>query len=132
VQRLTGLLRLDRQQAAPGQEFQIAESALFQARDLFVEDKEPEGKQVLRDAGLDLEQTALLAGAFKNPVSNSSVVVVINRKQEDMQHVSGLGTFESNRGAWAMTPRSDLSGTTITFIPSSAREMCDRLSNILP
>lgn len=132
VGRLSQLLHLNGQKAAPGGCFTIEEKLLLDARDAYAKKGKRKIEGNLVQAGLKLEQANLLTGAFSNPIANSSVVVLVNREDGEKQHVTGLGMLESARGAWLLLLSGDAKAPRVEFIPSTAPEIRTRLDELLP
>lgn len=132
VERLSQLLHLNGQKAAPGGCFTIDEKLLLDVRDSYARKGKKEIEGTLLQAGLKREQANLLLGAFGNPIANSSVVVLVNREDGEKQHVTGLGMLESAIGAWLLLLGGDAASPQVEFIPSTAPEIQTRLDELLP
>jgi hypothetical protein len=130
--RLIKQLHLNGQSPAEDGRFRLPEKALFEARDLIGEGHKRKASKCLEEAGLSEKHTKILVHALGTPSSNSSVAVVINRDEPDIQHVNGLGVFESEKQMWALLPIPDPKGNQVEFIPSSAQEIEARLRDLMP
>lgn len=130
--RLTKILHLNGQRAAPGRAFSLDEEKLFQARDAVFNNNLAKAQRILAADGLPESQTQQLVHMLTDAVCNASVAVINNRSTLDAPLVAGVGVFESADGLWAMNLLRSEKTTRIEFVPSSAAEIAVRLQTLLP
>jgi hypothetical protein len=132
VDAVTPLFGLKTSAASQGEQFQIEEEVLFEVRRFCADGDTQEAQSTLLGAGLDEETACALVQVLANPVANSAAVVVVNREEQDRQHVRGLAFLEGEHDLWIMQPFEKNETAHVQFIPSNAKALKERFISILP
>lgn len=118
--RITDLLGLQNQPAAPGAAGELLEEHLTQASSLAGESGGKEAQRVLQQAGLDAGTAAVLAETLAHPVRNAALVALARR--ETAWEVAGLGLLEGQNGLWRLRAFTRHGENWVEAIPCNADE----------
>ena len=117
-----------------GKEFCLPEAVLFEARLLCTKQADDQELvlQRLTAAGLSQLEAKRLTAALSSPVANSAAVVVVNRNDNETQHVRGLAVLEGREEMWQMQPFERNGQSWVEFTPSNARLVRQKFLEMLP
>jgi len=125
-------LRFSSQTSSKSPPFYITEETLFSASRLYAEGKVKKARAILDELSLDPTVVQALDDVFRNPIANSSFVVIANQKNPETQHVRGFGILEGKTEFWLMCPTERMGQHQVEFDPASAKIAHQRLVEILP
>lgn len=127
--RMTNLLGLHEQRAAPGSGGVLLEECLAQARTLADESGVASAQTTLQQAGLDADTAAALAETLACPVRNGALVALARR--ETTWEVVGLGLLEGQNGLWRLRAFTRHGENRVEAIPCDAAEACQAVRRVM-
>jgi len=127
--RVTSLLGLHEQQAAPGAGGVLLEERLAQVRALAGESGVEAAQTTLRQAGLDADTAAALAETLVCPVRNGALVALA--RQEITWGVAGLGLLEGQNGLWRLRAFTRDGENWVEAMPCDAAEACQAIRRVM-
>ncbi len=128
-ERVTAMLGLDDQPAAPGGSGRLRGTELTQARTL-IEDSGPEAAQAaLERAGLGSETAVALTETLARPTRNGALVALARR--EVTWEVAGMGLLEGENGLWRLRAFTRRGEDWVEVIPCTAGEAREALRRVM-
>jgi hypothetical protein len=78
------------------------------------------------------EKAKRLAKTLSEPVSNSALVMLMNRRKPEMQFVRGFALLEGQDELWMMQPSGEHGKEIVEFAPSNMSAIKERFFEMLP